>query len=130
MKGRIMNKEENIFQVAAVVPSCGIKTMADKGVRIFVDTRELSNEDKSKLFGLQGERIWVAFAKTTLRVDDLNIKEVEKEFLTDKTPSQRLRSVLYVYWQDCTDQQEPFETFYKAHMEKFIDIVKNKLPER
>lgn len=125
-----MGNDKNIFQVGAVVPSCGIKTMADKGVRIFVDTRELSNEDKAKLFDLQGERIWVAFAKTTLKVDDLDIKEVEKEFLTDKTPSQRLRSVLYVYWQDCTNQQEPFETFYKTQMEKFIDIVKNKLPDR
>jgi hypothetical protein len=46
-----------------------------------------------------------------------------------KTPSQRLRAVLWLLWEQNTGNLEPdlFEEWYNIQMEKVIQAVKNKL---
>lgn len=44
----------------------------------------------------------------------------------DKTPSKRLRSVLYILWKE-NKVEEDFETYYRKQVEKIIDHLKSKL---
>jgi hypothetical protein len=53
------------------------------------------------------------------------VKEVKGEF-DRKTPGQRLRATIYVWWQQAGEQGD-FETFYLHKMEKIIEGVKSKL---
>jgi len=47
-----------------------------------------------------------------------------------KTPSKRMRNVLYVYWKQDNRGYEVFNDFYIHYMEKFINHIKEKLDER
>lgn len=51
-----------------------------------------------------------------------------KERIDDgKSPSQRLRSVLFVWFENLGRPGEDFETFYRMKMETLIEKVKEKL---
>lgn len=110
--------------------SCQIEKISsnkDRTLTIKLETQELTKEDTSYLFDLQGKQIWAAFAETAVKKDDLNIPEVLMEFKTDKTPSERLRNVLYVYHQKNYKDQMTFEAYYKDKMNEIIERVKSKL---
>jgi len=118
----------NILQIPAVIPNCGIKTMSDRGIRIWIDTIELSPEEMALVFKMAGKSIFVAISETDINPEDLDIEDIKAEFKTDKSPSQRLRSVTYRYWELCTNQTEKFDEFYKKQIEKIIVMIKEKLP--
>ena len=46
--------------------------------------------------------------------------------MTEKTPSQRLRSALYILWEQQKKDIE-FDEFYKQQMERFIRAVKERI---
>lgn len=56
------------------------------------------------------------------------MKEVKGEF-DRKTPSQRLRAVMFVWWKQ-VESARTFDDFYLEHMEKMIDHIKSKLEPR
>lgn len=47
--------------------------------------------------------------------------------LEHKSPSQRMRAVLFLLWKEAKTD-EPFETFYGKRMESLIEWLKSKLP--
>lgn len=103
-----------------------ITTLKDRSLKITLETPELPGEMMSQLFSMNNRQVYTAFKDTELQPDDLDIKEMPVEFSKDKSPSERLRSVLYVYW----DKNKPtteFDTFYKRKMEEFIGLVKDKI---
>lgn len=53
-------------------------------------------------------------------------KDFEVKIQKAKSPSQRLRYVLYVYWEQ-KEIKEDFQDFYEAAIERVIDKVKAKL---
>lgn len=56
----------------------------------------------------------------------LKIPDETKEFKSDKTQGQRLRAVIYRYWEQI-DNKETFDEFYKRHLGKIIEQYKEKL---
>jgi len=46
-----------------------------------------------------------------------------KQELDSKTPSQRLRGVLFIWWKQSGEQGQ-FEDFYRNKMEEFINYIK------
>ncbi len=57
--------------------------------------------------------------------DDVPLDEGES-----KTPSQRLRAVLFVYWKEVKGGKGDFNAWYRGIMEKLIEQYKGKLPPR
>lgn len=57
---------------------------------------------------------------------DVDMLEARKE-LVHKSPSQRLRSVIFLLWKQA-DGELPFEVYYSTKMEQIIDHLKSKLP--
>lgn len=124
-------KKEELFQAPADIMK--IETMASGGVRIVVDTAELTdNEELAKLFKLKkGQRGWFLFKSSEIVQDDLNLEElpaIATEEGEKKTPSERLRGVLFVYWKNVKGGKGDFNGFYRNVIEQLIDMYKEKLP--
>lgn len=98
----------------------------DGSCSVSVDTRELSAEEIFTIMGLRNSEGWFAFAPN---LEDIEIPE-EKAEVDEKSQSERLRAVLYVYYKQETEKGRfvgLFETFKKEKMEKIIEFVKSKL---
>ena len=104
-----------------------VSTTADGGVKISFLTDELTGGDASILFDFRTKQGYMLFAEQEVKEEDLDVPEVDTEFPQDKSPSQRLRNALYVFWSEQTNKTKTFEELYKAQMEKIIDRVKEKL---
>ena len=119
-----------LFQAPAQITK--IETMSDGGVRVVVDTQELNDDEElAKLFRLRkGDLGYFLFKGSQITNNDLpDDKEVLEEG-DSKTPSQRLRNTLFVYWKDVKGGKGDFNAYYREQMEKFITLVKEKLPPR
>lgn len=108
-----------------------IKTMA-KFVRLTIDSQEtLTSGQKSELFDLY-EKVGYFFF---LNQPDAQIKmdELPELHLEDgeKSPSQRLRNVIYIYGRDVKKIPETdkaaHRAWYENEVERIINIYKSKL---
>lgn len=106
----------------------GISSKVDGTVTVKISTQELDSANAGNLFQLRGKFIKVLFS-------DSNITTLESETVDstslvgstkNKTPSQRLRSVLYRTHEQRGDEID-FEGYYKLELEKIIDHYKSKL---
>lgn len=117
--------------VTIAVEIGSIKTLKDGSVSLTVHTPEVNANQAAELFGLRNK---VAFCYLSPREVSANEKAILDSLdveLKGKTPGQRLRNVLYVYWQQNheADQLIPkvFEDFYKQRMESIIESIKQEL---
>ena len=96
---------------------------ADRSVSLtFVTNREMSNEELSHIDEQHQASGHLLFAPNAFES-----KDIPKEPASDcKKPSARLRDVLYVLYKQTCDGDD-FEPFYRARIEKIIDMVKAKL---
>ena len=101
----------------------GIRAKVDGSLGLSVSTPELTPEEKAEFMRLQGVNVIALFTP----LDDIAAPKykVDKEIET-KTPSNRLRNTLYVLWEQ-EGSKGDFDEFYKRYMEKFIDLIKEKL---
>lgn len=97
---------------------------ADRSVRLEFETGEVSGDDIARLYDYRQLQGWLLFSPNELSLED--IPEVRAEEMDAKTPSQRLRNILYVYWQQ-KGKPGTWEQFYITQMSKLVDIIKEKL---
>lgn len=110
-------------QFSAIVD--GINAKKDKTLSLKLGTQELTSEETSHLFDLMTKQVWVGIAETPIEV--LDVPEVLPEMHGDKTPSQRLRGLLYVLWSEKTDRSRTFPQFYEDYLFKLCEQIKSKL---
>ena len=106
--------------------------LVDGGRRIWVSTNELAPEQLALLNQYGDNKTFGYFffkpetGITQDEIDKLEVPEVKPEFKGEKTPSQRLRNVIYVFWEK-QGAKGDFETFYKRQMERLINKIKEQL---
>ena len=100
-------------------------SMQDGTRKIVLECQEHTPEDLLEVLKSNNKIGWFVFSESKLEQTD--IPETPVEFKGDKSPSQRLRGVLYKYWELNTGKQKTFEDFYKSQMEKFIETIKEKI---
>ena len=117
-----MNKE--IFQVPAVITK--ISTMS-KWLRLTVDTQEIVNPDNlHTLFTLNEKVGYFTFSSHQIEPDDiLDLPPIKVE--SKKTPSERLRGVIFRLWEKDNNGYDDFNLFYQFYMEKLIERLKERL---
>lgn len=119
---------KNLFQSHATIES--ISTRADNTIKVVVGTQELPPEGMTMLFRLKGCLGWFLFSENEIEASEVPHEEA-KEFKSDKSPSQRLRNTLFVYWnQNIGSIQKnfpEFNGFYDWWIEKKINEIKDKL---
>lgn len=108
----------------------GVTAKKDRTLSLRLGTQELTADDTSYLFDLMGKQIWVGIAET--EIESLDVPEVLPEMKGDKTPSQRLRGLLYKYWEkkysSKTYTEKPtFPRFYEDYMFKLCESLKDKI---
>lgn len=116
-----------------VVLNCQIETIQsrkDNTLKIVIGTQELT--EGGKLFPLQNKLCTIGIAPNeSLTEQDIELLQASKIKLEDvpngKTPSQRMRNVLFVLWQQNNGGYEDFNLFYLNRMDKLIDQIKSKL---
>lgn len=114
-----------IFQVPASIEK--VETMADHCLKLRVDTiKELVPEEEAKIMSLRNKIGWFVFSDIDIKEMDIPAEPI-KEFKTDKTPGQRLRAAMYVFWESKTNKMKTFDNFYKDEMEKVINRYKENL---
>lgn len=103
-----------------------IETMT-RHARVIVDTQELiTPEQLAELFGLHEKVGWFFFLdKPVAAIDRTKLPDIQLEE-GERSPSQRLRAVLYIWWQQ-NGSKDDFELFYRRWMERTIGQVKEKL---
>lgn len=103
-----------------------VQTLADNTIRMQVDLQELAPDNEAEIFRLRNKLGWFVFAES----GDIRETDIPTEPLEDnqKTPSQRLRGVMYVYWEK-SKKDTDFETFYRQQTEKYIELIKRKIDE-
>ena len=75
-----------------------------------------------------GKMGWFIFDTSRVKEEVVaSLPEIKPEFKNQKSPSERLRNVLYIDWQKNTDQTKPFEEWRVRKMEEIIDWVKQRL---
>lgn len=125
-----MSQKDILFQSPAQIMK--LETLSDGGVRIVVDTQELNNsEDMAKLFSLKkGKKGFFVFKDVEIvetDIPDYDPKKFEDD--RQKTPSQRLRAVMYIYYTQVLNKEASgFDGYYRNWYEKQIEVWKEKLP--
>lgn len=113
-----------LFQTPAIVTN--ITTLKDRGCKITTVTRELNAEEMTALFSLHGKEGWQVIAPNEIQRSDIP-KEPAVVEAGEKTPSKRLKAVLYRIWER-TNMTEDFNTvYYPRQMERLIDKLKEQL---
>jgi len=111
------------FQLPIIIEK--VESLADSGWRMKLLTRELAPEEIGLIGALKGKEIQGAFKESTILPDEIRTSD-EKVERGQKSPSQRLRGVLFVRYEQIKPPLD-FDTWYKQQMEVFISAVKEKL---
>lgn len=118
-------EEKKPVQFSAQIDT--VRTLKDGGLKITIETQELHSDEKTILFDFANKQIWALFKAIEPRAEEIDIIEPATEFKSDKSPSQRLRAVLFRYYEQNYSNQKTFNEFYAQIMEKIINRYKDKL---
>lgn len=99
-----------------------IRSRADRSLGLSVTTPELTVEEVAEFMRLQGMECDTLFNPLTNEEPPVEIKSEVQQ----KTQGQRLRSVLFILW-DQRGRKGTFEDFYRDRMEEMINVIKEKL---
>lgn len=122
---------ETILQLPGEIVK--VETRRNQALRIQFDSQEAILPDvRARIMSCVDLVGWLSFLPTTERtidaLDVVGLPDIPKREEEEKSPSARYRAVLWRYW-DIGKPTATFEQFYRQHMEKLIEGVKEKLPK-
>jgi hypothetical protein len=103
------------------------RSLKDKTLSLNFGTQEPTAE-QIQAIALNAQKYgYLVFSGTQLTSEQLDAIDKAKNDLYDsqKTPSKRLRNVLYVWYEQDSKGYKTFEDYYLYHMERIIENVKN-----
>jgi len=107
----------NLLQISSSIE--GISSRVDGTWKIVFGTQELTNEQGQAVLKLNRKQGWLLFKETPIEESDLvNIPDITPEFKEDKSPSQRLRSRMFVYYKETKNTEEGFNEWYIKTLDK------------
>lgn len=113
---------KNITLAAQLI---GVKSRSDKTWKLEFNSQELGG-GAAELLDLLMSQGWLLFSPND-DITEQDIPEVEADAdLGGKSPSRRLRDVLWVFWKQ-KGQPGTWEVFYTTQMDRLIERVKNQL---
>jgi hypothetical protein len=108
----------------------GLRTLADKTLKITFETQELNPQDLLGLMENMHQFGYLAFKKEPFGEKEKEmLEEIKSDFeFKGKSSSQRLRSVLYLMYQNNNEGFDSSVKHYEHWMERIITQMKTKLP--
>lgn len=120
-----MNEDIGLLQVPSEISK--VETMRNGALKLRIDTQEnLSPEVRTKIMSMSDKLGWLTFSVRVITPEDIiDLPEIKNDS-SSKTPSQRLRSVIYVLYNQ-EGKPGDFEQYYTTKMNKIIDWIKEKI---
>lgn len=113
-----------MIKLPAIIKKIG--TLADKTLRVTVDTNEATTDQMAELFNHLDKFGWFVFGEN-VAIEDVPTENAP-EFKNDKSPSKRLRDCLFIYWKENTNQAKPFDDYWRDWVNKKCESIKELLP--
>ena len=105
-----------------------IATRKDKTAAVTIGTQELNPKLASDIFGLNQSFCYVAFKSEQFTKADIDdIEKIKTDLPNLKTPSQRLRAVMFLNFQNQPEGFESFDMYYANKIETIIEHFKTKI---
>lgn len=104
-----------------------IRSLKDRTVRVQVDLQELDASRLATLFSFIDAFSKIYISNENISEDEIEVIDAESLDNESKTPSQRLRNVLYRYWEQDKKGYEDFNLYYRFMMSQISEAYKNKL---
>jgi len=106
-----------------------VKSLKDKTLKVTFETNELTPDQFMGIGSNLQQFGYLAFKKEPFTENEKKVIENLKSDYDDakKTPSQRLRSVLYLNWQKESEGYKDFNLYYAFKLEQMISHFKTKL---
>lgn len=105
-----------------------IRSKVDGSLSITTETQELSPSKAGELFSFRGKvtMMYLSPRDTISQKEIDQVNAIDQEF-EGKTPSKRLRDVLYVLFTQQPEGYKEFDAFYKHKMNIITEHLKSKL---
>ncbi len=118
-------ESKQLLRIASAIEK--VESRKDNTWKLTVGTQELAPEDEAVLVALKGKEGHFVFSvQDVIRESDIPTEKLE--FKNEKSPSQRLRAVLYRIWENSeSPNKSDFELFYRSRMERIIEQLKEKI---
>ena len=104
-----------------------IRSLVDGSVSITLITPEISPGKAGELFGLRKKLAYVYISAQQISLPERKIVDSLEPEMVGKTPSLRLRNVLFVAWQQSPEGYPDSDSYYRAKMELIIETYKSNL---
>ena len=107
----------------------GFQALKDGTIKLIFETQEPTPEQILGIAKNNRQFGWMAFKNETFTTKERDMLEgLKTDYETQgKTPSQRLRAVLYRNWEQDNLGYDDFNRYYDYRMEKIITFYKDKL---
>lgn len=102
----------------------GIRSKVDRSLGLSISTPEFTPEETAELLRLQGLNVELTITPMDEKPTDTMVIDREAG---EKTPSERLRAIIYRLWETKKDKWPEHQMFYRHTMEKIIEQIKDKL---
>lgn len=107
----------------------GISTRKDKTMKLTIGTQELTPHQAADIFQFNQQFGYFAIKPEPFQKEEQDLIDGLKSDYEGKTPSQRLRGVLYKTWELKDEGFKDFNSYYVSKMELIIKHYKGKLDE-
>lgn len=107
-----------------------ISTLKDGSVSLTIYTQELSPQKAAELFTLRGKLATVYLSPSDISSKELSLVDtIEPDLPGGKTPSQRMRNVLWILFKQDAEGYKDFPQYYQAKMDTYIDGLKQNIKD-
>lgn len=106
-----------------------LRSRKDKTWSITLGTQELTPDESLEVMKLNGKLCFAGFKIDPFTTEETNLIDSLEGTpdLNAKSLSERLRNVLYVWWNNSPQGFKEFKNFYEHYMTKYIDNIKTRL---
>ena len=105
----------------------GIRSLKDGSVSVTLETQELSPGKAGELFALRNKIAYVYVSERQISLPEQKMIDSMEPEMAGKSPSLRLRNVLFVAWQQNSEGYPDSDSHYRAKMELIINTYKSNL---
>jgi len=122
-----INMKQELLQLPATISK--VSSMANKVLRLQIDTNEnLSEEQMAKIMSKYDKFGYFCFLEDTrIKEDDvIDLPPLPKDEADQKSPSQRLRARMFVYYKE-THTEDKFNEWYADTLNKIGEQYLQKL---
>lgn len=106
-----------------------LATLKDGSISISIHTQEMSPAKSAELFALRGKLAAVYISPADITSKELALVDTVEPDLPGKTPSRRMRNVLYILWKQDTEGHAEFPPYYESKMNEYIEAMKQNIKD-